>query len=28
VPWSMHVPVKLYQLFPSVVEWAMKSMAK
>jgi short-subunit dehydrogenase len=23
VPWTMHVPVKLYQLFPSVVEWAM-----
>jgi short-subunit dehydrogenase len=23
VPWTMHVPVKLYQLFPTVVEWAM-----
>jgi short-subunit dehydrogenase len=28
VPWTMHVPVKLYQLFPSVVEWAMSRMAK
>jgi len=28
VPWTMHVPVKLYQLFPSVVEWAMERMAK
>jgi short-subunit dehydrogenase len=28
VPWSMHVPVKLYQLFPSVVEWGMRSMAR
>jgi hypothetical protein len=27
VPWTMHVPVKLYQLFPSVVEWAMERMA-
>lgn len=23
VPWWMHVPVKLYQLFPGLVEWAM-----
>src|SRR5712675_932813 len=23
VPWTMHVPVKLYQLFPGIVEWAM-----
>ena len=23
VPWWMHVPVKLYQLFPRLVEWAM-----
>lgn len=23
VPWTMHVPVKLYQLFPAAVEWAM-----
>src|ERR1700726_863223 len=28
VPWMMHVPVKLYQLFPAVVEWAMGRMAK
>lgn len=28
VPWTMHIPVKIYQLFPSVVEWAMGKMAK
>ena len=28
VPWTMHVPVKLYQLFPSLVEWALGKMAK
>jgi len=28
VPWTMHVPVKLYQLFPGVVEWGMGQMAK
>ncbi len=28
VPWTMHVPVKLYQLFPSLVEWSMPKMAK
>jgi short-subunit dehydrogenase len=28
VPWTMHVPVKLYQLFPGLVEWAMARMAK
>jgi len=28
VPWTMHVPVKLYQLFPSVVEWSMSRIAK
>src|SRR6266849_3157785 len=27
VPWTMHLPVKLYQLFPGVVEWAMSRMA-
>lgn len=27
VPWSMHIPVKLYQLFPALVEWAMGRMA-
>jgi len=28
VPWTMHVPVKLYQLFPGLVEWSMGRMAK
>jgi len=28
VPWWMHVPVKLYQLFPAMVEWGMVRMAK
>ena len=28
VPWTMHVPVKLYQLFPAMVEWGMARMAK
>src|SRR6266478_268815 len=28
VPWTMHVPVKLYQLFPALVEWSMGRMAK
>ncbi len=28
VPWWMHVPVKLYQLFPGLVERAMVRMAK
>jgi short-subunit dehydrogenase len=28
VPWTMHVAVKLYQLFPRLVEWAMGGMAK
>jgi len=27
VPWTMHVPVKLYQLFPALVEWSMGRMA-
>jgi len=27
VPWTMHIPVKIYQLFPGVVEWAMGRMA-
>ena len=26
VPWTMHPVVKLYQLFPSLVEWGMKKM--
>ena len=28
VPWTMHVPVKIYQLFPGLVEKAMLKMAK
>jgi short-subunit dehydrogenase len=28
VPWTMHVPVKLYQMFPSLVEAAMNRMAR
>lgn len=28
VPWIMHPMVKLYQLFPGLVEWAMTRMAK
>lgn len=28
VPWAMHFPVKIYQLFPAVVELAMSRMAK
>ena len=28
VPWTMHIPVKLFQLFPGLVEWAMGRMAK
>jgi short-subunit dehydrogenase len=28
VPWTMHLPVKFYQLLPGVVEWAMGRMAK
>src|ERR1700733_918125 len=28
VPWTMHLPVKLYQLFPGMVEWVMGRMAK
>jgi short-subunit dehydrogenase len=28
VPWTMHVPVKLYQMFPALVEWGMGKMAK
>jgi short-subunit dehydrogenase len=27
VPWTMQVPVKIYQLFPGFVEWAMGRMA-
>lgn len=27
VPWTMHIPVKFYQLIPGVVEWAMGRMA-
>lgn len=28
VPWTMHPVVKIYQLFPGLVEWAMLRMAK
>ena len=28
VPWSMHPVVKVYQLFPGLVEWSMSKMAK
>ncbi len=28
VPWTMHPLVKIYQLFPGLVEWAMLRMAK
>jgi short-subunit dehydrogenase len=28
VPWTMHVPIKIYQLFPGLVEWAMAGMAR
>jgi short-subunit dehydrogenase len=28
VPWTMHIPVKIYQLFPGVVEWAMGRMSE
>jgi short-subunit dehydrogenase len=27
VPWTMHIPVKIYQLFPGLVEWGMGRMA-
>jgi short-subunit dehydrogenase len=27
VPWTMHIAVKLYELFPSLVERAMSRMA-
>ncbi len=27
VPWTMHIPVKIYQLLPGVVGWAMGRMA-
>jgi len=28
VPWYMHFPIKLYQLFPGFMEWAMGRMLK
>jgi short-subunit dehydrogenase len=28
VPWTMYVPVKIYQHFPAFVEWTMTRMAK
>jgi len=27
VPWTMHIPVKVYQMFPRIVEWTMGRMA-
>jgi short-subunit dehydrogenase len=27
VPWSMHLPAKMFQLFPGVVTWTMGRMA-
>jgi len=28
VPWTMHPVIKVYQLFPGIVEWAMVKMAR
>ena len=28
VPWTMHPVIKLYQLFPGLVEWGLRRMAK
>jgi short-subunit dehydrogenase len=28
VPWTMHIPVKIYQLFPGLVDRVMSRMAK
>lgn len=28
VPWTMHIAVKLYQLFPSLVEWGLSRMGQ
>lgn len=28
VPWTMHPVIKIYQLFPALVEWSMSRMAK
>jgi hypothetical protein len=28
VPWTMHIPVKMYQLFPEVVDWFMVKMTR
>jgi short-subunit dehydrogenase len=28
VPWTMYVPLRIYQLLPGFVEWAMERMAK
>jgi len=28
VPWTMHPAIKMYQLFPGLVEWAMMRMAR
>ena len=28
VPWTMHLAIKVYQLFPGLVEWAMVRMSR
>jgi hypothetical protein len=28
VPWTMHPAIKVYQLFPGLVEWTMMRMAR
>ena len=28
VPWFMHPVIKIYQLFPGLLEWAMVRMAR
>ena len=28
VPWTMHPMIKLYQLFPGLVEWSMMRMTR
>lgn len=28
VPWYMHIPVRIYQLFPGIVDWAMLRMSR
>jgi short-subunit dehydrogenase len=28
VPWTNHISIKIYQLFPQIVEWAMLRMLR